>query len=95
MEEMVWLNIVIIYEPEILGRLGHGSDLSVFSPMKISALEPYIVNHIACGGMHSICVTSIPTGWVLTWGLGTSGNYGCCDRIINDGFQVNWDTTAI
>lgn len=56
------------------GRLGHGSRESCSEPRHLEFLDDHGVKQVACGGMHTACLTS--KGVVWTWGLGKDGRLG-------------------
>ena len=57
------------------GRLGHGSEYSIFSPKQIAEfpVNTSIVD-IACGWSHSVCISS--KNEVFTFGKGSDGQLG-------------------
>lgn len=61
------------------GLLGHGNDISAWTPKKISGpLEGLRVSSVACGPWHTALVTSM--GQLFTFGDGTFGVLGHGDR---------------
>lgn len=56
------------------GKLGLGSDTNVKTPRLVASLSSSMVETIACGGHHSVCITV--TGDVWTWGKGMRGQLG-------------------
>ena len=56
------------------GKLGLGSDSNVRTPRIVASLSSSMVETIAAGGHHSVCITV--TGDVWTWGKGMRGQLG-------------------
>ncbi|XVF09098.1 hypothetical protein REPUB_Repub07fG0061900 [Reevesia pubescens] len=62
-----------------LGLLGHGTEVSKWTPKKVSGeMEGMHVSYISCGAWHTAAVTS--TGKLFTFGDGTFGALGHGDR---------------
>ncbi|XVF54289.1 hypothetical protein PTKIN_Ptkin05aG0168900 [Pterospermum kingtungense] len=62
-----------------LGLLGHGAEVSNWTPKKVSGeMEGMHVSYISCGAWHTAAVTS--TGKLFTFGDGTFGALGHGDR---------------
>ena len=56
------------------GRLGLGHTNSARSPMQVHSLSQHVVVDVACGLLHTVCLTD--NGRVFAWGDGTWGNTG-------------------
>ena len=62
------------------GLLGHGNCSTLKEPKVIQSLSNLNVEHIVCGGLHSVCLTKL--GWLYTWyiikprGKGEGGQLG-------------------